>query len=421
MTRSPMQFHKRSPRHEFRALLTAIVMVLSAGLVSLTPLHAQMPDARAMSGIPRPVDDLPNGSVSVRVIKGDMTHDVPNQPVEMRGADPVKTVNTDADGRAQFDNIAPGTAVSFAAVVDGERLESQQFQMPPQGGIRMLLVATDPAQAAAAKAAAIPGEVVIGGESRFIIEPDEENVSVFYIFDIVNSQSAPVNPSKPFVLTLPSDAVGTTLMEGSSPLASGRGREITINGPFPPGATQIQVASQYPVGNGTVEVSQTFPVALQELALIAKKEGAMQLTSPQIERQQETVTEGTPVIIATGKGIAAGQPLSFTISGLPHHSFIPRNVTLIITGLILIAGAWALSRSASPEDLAAERKKLLARREKLFQDLVRLEHDHKRGKVGGAKYDARREELLQSLEHVYGALEEEGEGPGPATKTGVAA
>lgn len=399
----------------------AVALALSVGVTSSSRLHAQMPDARAMSGIPRPVDDLPNGSVSVRVIRGDMSNDVANQPVEMRGVEPPRTANTDADGRAQFDNIAPGTGVSFATVVDGERLESQQFQMPAQGGVRMLLVATDQAQAAAARAAAVPGEVAIAGESRIIIEPNDESVSVFYIFDIVNSGSAPVNPSKPFVLTLPSEALNTTLMEGSSPLASSSGREVTVNGPFPPGATQIQVAAQYPVGNGTIVLTQTFPANLQELALIAKKEGAMQLTSPQIERQQETVTEGTPVIIATGKGVAAGQALSITVSGLPHHSSVPRNITLIVTGLILIAGAWALSRSVSPEDRAAERKKLLARRERLFQDLVRLEHEQKRGKVGGAKYDARREELLQSLEHVYGALEDEDEGPGPATKSGVAA
>lgn len=402
-------------------LLTAVLLILACGPGVWSTLHAQMPDARAMSGIPRPVDDLPNGSVSVRVIRGDMTNDVVNQPVEMRGVEPPRTVNTDAGGRAQFDNVAPGTAVSFAAVVDGERLQSQQFQMPDQGGIRMLLVATDQAQAAAAKAAAVPGEVVIGGESRFIIEPNDENVSVFYIFDIVNNQKTPVNPSTPFVMTLPADAVGTTLMEGSSPLASSRGRDIVVNGPFPPGATQIQVAASYPLGNGTVEISQTFPAALQELALIAKKEGAMQLASPQIERQQETVTEGTPVIIATGKGVPAGQPLRITVTGLPHHSAVPRNVTLIIAGLILIGGAWALSRAASPEDLAAERQRLVARREKLFQDLVRLEHDHQRGKIGGARYDGRREELLQSLEHVYGALEHDDEGPGPASKTGVAA
>ena len=30
----------------------------------------QMPDPRQMAGIPRPVDDLPAGSVSVRLIRG---------------------------------------------------------------------------------------------------------------------------------------------------------------------------------------------------------------------------------------------------------------------------------------------------------------------------------------------------------------
>ena len=91
---------------------------------------AQMPDPRQMSGIPRPVDDLPNGSVSVRVIRGDMSHNLQNQPVEMRAGNTTRTVNTDAQGRAQFDNIDAGTPVKFSTVVDGERLESQEFAIP---------------------------------------------------------------------------------------------------------------------------------------------------------------------------------------------------------------------------------------------------------------------------------------------------
>ena len=116
--------------------------------------------------------------------------------------------------------------------------------------------------------------------------------------------------------------------------------------------------------------------------------------------------------------VAAGQPISFTISGLPHHSPIGRNVALVLAVVVVLAGVLLGGRTT--EDTGATRKHLVARREKLFQELVRLEHDHRRGKADGHRYTARREELLAALEHVYGALETEGS-PDPAGRSGVAA
>jgi hypothetical protein len=301
-------------------------------------------------------------------------------------------------------------------------LESQQFQIQPSGGVRLLLVATDKEAAAAAQAAAIPGQVTIAGDSRIIVEPSDDTVGVYYVLDIVNGAQAPVNPDKPFVFTLPADAINTTVIQGSSPLASNNGRVVTVAGPFPPGITAIQVGAEYPVGNGTVEITQAFPATVQDLIVIAKKEGDMKLASPQFQRQQETVTEGTRVIIGMGPTLASGQPMSLTISGLPHHSSWPRNLALVLAGAILAVGAWLAMRGGDADaDRASERKRLIARREKLFQDLVRIEQDRRRNKIDPARYAARREELLQSLEHVYGALDEDDAGPEPAKRTGVAA
>jgi hypothetical protein len=39
-----------------------------------------------------------------------------------------------------------------------------------------------------------------------------------------------------------------------------------------------------------------------------------------------------------------------------------------------------------------------------MQELVRLEQDHRRGKVDAARFAARREELIAALEGVYAAL-----------------
>ena len=64
---------------------------------------------------------------------------------------------------------------------------------------------------------------------------------------------------------------------------------------------------------------------------------------------------------------------------------------------------------------AAERKRLIARREKLFDELVRLEQDRRSGRGDERRYAARREELVAALEQVYGALDDDDDaGPGRA-------
>jgi hypothetical protein len=68
---------------------------------------------------------------------------------------------------------------------------------------------------------------------------------------------------------------------------------------------------------------------------------------------------------------------------------------------------------------AAERKRLVARREKLLTEVVRLEADHRDGRGPWAddrRYAARREELLTALESVYGALDGDDDGRGPGDR-----
>jgi hypothetical protein len=77
---------------------------------------------------------------------------------------------------------------------------------------------------------------------------------------------------------------------------------------------------------------------------------------------------------------------------------------------------WAATRPEDRTARAAERKRLLARRDKLFGELVRLEADHRSGRAGGARYTARREELVAALEHIYGALDCDDTTPEPADR-----
>jgi hypothetical protein len=384
-----------------------------------------MPDPKEMSGIPRPDGQMAAGSVSVRLIRGDLSNNITGHPVELHIGDKVQTLNTDDAGRAEFVGLPPGSTVQAVAVVDGERLESQAFPVQTQGGVRLMLVATDKEKerqkAEEAKLPPIAGQVVIGGDSRIVIEPGEEAVSVFLMLEIMNTARAPVNPPTPFLFDTPKAATSTTILQGSSPLATSTGNHIRISGPFPSGKTSVEIAMDLPLSDGAVSFSQTFPTTLESLVVIAKKSGDMKLTSPQLERQQDTAVEGTAVIIGAGGTIAAGHPITLALSGLPHHNSAPRRVALTLAAVVALAGVWMATRREDPATRVGERKRLVARREKLFQDLIRLEHDQRRGKVVGRRFEARREELLTALEQVYGALDSDDASPDPTGRAGLAA
>jgi hypothetical protein len=290
--------------------------------------------------------------------------------------------------------------------------------------VRLLLVATDKEKEARAaeeaKTPAVTGVVVLAGETRLVIEPDEESARVYYLLDITNNARTPVNPPTPFEFEVPSGALSVSVMEGSSPQARATGTRVQVFGPFPPGNTFVQIGYVLPLSGGTVDVVQAFPATIQQLGVIAKKIGDARLSSPQIERQQDMPASGQFYIAAAGGTVQAGQPVRLTLSGLPHHSATPRWVAVGLASAMLIAGVWFSTRTA-PDPRGSERKQLVARREKLFQELLRLEADYRRGKADPARYARRREELVGALEHVYGALDSDDTNPDPAGRAGIAA
>jgi hypothetical protein len=385
-----------------------------------------MPDPKQMSGIPRPVDDLPGGSVSVRLIRGELSNNITNHPVELHIGDKVQTAKTDEMGRAQFDKLPAGATLKAVAVVDGERLESQEFPAPSAGGIRLMLVATDKEKearaASEANRPAITGQVVLGGETRVVIEPSDEAVRLYYMLDIENTARAPVNPPSLFMFDMPAGAIGTALLEDSSPKASVNGGRVRVQGPFPPGHTFVQAVCELPVGSGSLEITQRFPATLDHLGVLVKKVGDMRLSSPQVTRQQDMPAQGETFIAAAGGAIGAGQPLTLTLTGLPHHSKAPQRITLSIAAVIVLGGIWlATGRPSDDSSRAAERKRLMKRREQLFHDLVQLESEHRRGRGDRTRFAVRREQLLKALEQIYRTLDTDDIGPDAPDRPGVAA
>ncbi|MDE3153482.1 MAG: hypothetical protein KGN76_00145 [Acidobacteriota bacterium] len=403
------------PRAASRLVL---VLGLLAGLAALLapPARAQtgMPDPRQMSGIPRPDDNTPDGTVVVRVIRGSFAYNAVGQPVRLVADDGTsKTIQTDQEGHATFTGFAPGVSVMAETDLDGEHLVSDKFPFPQKGGVILMLVGALPKGAASAAPApavkAVPGTVVLGPQSRIIMDPGDEKVELYYLLSIVNSRSEPVQPPGTLFVDMPKAGEGTALLEGSDPQATLSGNRVSIPGPFKPGQTIVQVGTVIPVTSGALTVHATLPIAMQELAVVVRQldNATVKFASPQATRQQEMSNAGQRYIAATGPAVPAGQTITLSLSGLPHHSKVPVTIALVMAIVIGVIGVWAVATAGGAVD-DTRRRRLQAQREKLFGELLQIEEQHAAGRLGADRYAARRGETMAHLERIYGQLEDEG-------------
>lgn len=399
--------------------MTVRVGVLAlAGLLAIAAGAVAQPDPRQMSGIPLPDAELNDGTVSVRVIRGQLSNNVPDQLVELRHGDIVEEATTDAAGRATFVTLNPGQQVQAATELDGVRIESLPFAAPGRGGVRLMLVGADPDRPVEP---APPGLVTFGGESFIQVEIVEESVEVYYVFDVSNPAQVAVEASESVVMELPPGAQGVTVLPGSSPRTSVDGRRVELSGPFDPGVTPLRIAYILPYSGDSLVIEQAFPVDWDAVLLSVEKLGAVDYVSRQVNRRVEVPSEtrgGTDYMLGSGPRVAAGAPFALELAGLPHHSRAPTNITLAIALAILGIGGWGAAAAPGPSAGDKGRDRLLARREALFMDLVKVERQHRAGKIGATKHKSRRAELFRALERVYQRLEEDA---APAIPTGTGA
>jgi len=387
------------------------------------PASAQ-PDLRSMSGMALPSPEMPDGTVSVRVVRGQITNNLANVPVELHGAGAVRSATTGADGRAQFDGVPAGSRVHAIATVDGARLESHEFEVPQKGGVRTLLAAqengvgaTEPPAASSASpspSAAAPAaggrELSLGGNSRVAMEFSDDVLQVFYLLEIVNPTRAAITPASALIFDMPTGAEGTTVLEGSTKQANAKGPRVTVTGPFPPGATPLQIAFRVDTTSTARTIEQKFPLPLDMVMFVVQKIGDMRVSSPQATRNQEAPIEAGMFVMGSGPGLAAGTPLQIHLAGIPHHSRVPAYLALALAIVLLAAGAWAAYSPGLARD--AERQQLARRREQGLSRLAELERQYRAGAIADGPYESRRAGLLAELEQVYGALDSAGDAGG---------
>lgn len=391
--------------------LVCMVMLPAAAM-------AQMPDARQMSGIPMPASDVPSGSVTVRLVRGDISNNIVGHRVELHVGARVQTANTDENGRAVFTGIEAGSQVRALAVIDGERLESQNFTLPQAGGVRLVLAAgVGPGTAGAARGPGgtgatggatppvAPGEIVFAGDSRIQIEFDDDTLEVFYLFDLVNPASTPIHPKTEMAFELPEGAEQAAMLEGSSTQATVRGRSVSISGPFAPGVTPVQLAfSLAPAGPDRILV-QKLPVTWARVQVVMTRAGLAKISSPQFANASEMADGGGAVMLGAGGALAANREMTLSLTGLPSRSHVGRYLALALAGLVLILGAYAAMSGGGASGDVARRAQLVERRDRLMADLVRVEEQYRAGVLVDVRYATRRAELVDQLERIYGELD----------------
>ena len=333
-----------------RNLILVIFLSLVALLVCGIPvrLHAQvaMPDPRQVSGVPLPDASVPAGTVSVRVIRGSFANNLSNIDVTFTVDGTARSIRTDDAGRAQLAGLRRGATVSANAVVDGEKLQTQTITIGDTG-VRFVLAAADPETTARAaedeRLAAGPaakGTVVLGEDTQFVAELNNDGLFFQYTIGVVNTARTPVDIGGPLVFELPKGARGVAMGETSTKQASANGPRVVVLGPFAPGTTTVDFRFELPYSGPTAHVEQPMPAQLPSFIFAAFKTGAMDVSSAQLARKQVVEHEGRPVIIAMGPAIAAGQSFAIDITGLPHPPRWPRILALGLASFIVCAGIW---------------------------------------------------------------------------------
>ena len=396
------------------------ILIAWCALALLAPVvaAAQMPDARQMSGIPMPSADVPAGSVSVRLVRGDLSNNIVGHPVELHVGASVQTMKTDGNGRSIFSGIAVGVEVHAVAVVDGERLESQPFGLPPEGGVRLVLVAGAAAPPASGGTSATgmvappvtgaaAGAVAFAGDSRIQIEFADDTIEVFYLFDLVNPGSSPVNPTPELTFQLPEGAEQAALLEGSSTQTVIRGRTVSITGPFAPGTTPVRLAFSLAPAGAQRAIVQALPAPWARVQVMMTRAGLAQISSPQFATAKEMAGEGQSLILGTGGTLGANQALAISLSGLPSRTHWGRYTSLALALLVLALGVYGAMSARTTSGAVARRAQLAERRDRLMAELVRVEEQHRAGSLDAARHATRHGELVDQLERVYGELDQQ--------------
>jgi hypothetical protein len=96
--------------------ICALVLVLALPVVAAAQ---QMPDPSLIHGRALPAPELPNGTVTVRVVRESIGNNIAGQQVTATAGSVTRTATTDSEGRAELTGLPNEGEVNYYNTVDG--------------------------------------------------------------------------------------------------------------------------------------------------------------------------------------------------------------------------------------------------------------------------------------------------------------
>ncbi len=366
----------------------------------------------ATAGVATTDPSLPAGRLEVSLFD-ESGAPIPNQPVLLGMVDKTNKIEvrhgkSDAAGVAHFADLPRGDGTGYAAVLEwhGMRLGTAPFPMPESGGAR--------AEIRALGHTSDPSVMTIGSGGRVIVQMHEDNLQFLEMFPLENHSDKMFDPSPGAIeIPLPQGFVSAEAQEGDRKIDVRQNHGMAVHGAFSPQRAILNTTAKnagqevvfgfvLPYHGDTRTFSQPMPNGIGTFTLITEQIPGLSVSGPGIGERQDRELGGRKYWVMPGEPIAPGGVLEFTLHGLPSTDSTGRTVAGILA-LMLIAGAFAFGRrpkgGARGVDVAAERERLVDRRESTFADLIALERAA-RDKGAPAPAD-RRKQLVGRLEQIY--------------------
>ena len=377
---------------------------------------------------------LPVGTieVSARDAQGTL---LPNQVIELGvvgagGQIEVKRQTTDKQGQTRFADAgkptappsetkpsptagAPhGVAAAVAMSVGSLRVGTDGFSIPDAGGVRVELRVPDRTND--------PSVVTVGEGGRIILQLRDDVLGFVESLPLQNHSEKIFDPGVGGIeVPLPSESTNAEGAEGEHKIEIRKGIGVAIHGVIPPRrATSVDPAQKspdevtfgfvLPLRGSTLDFEQRFPNGMGEFTFVSEQIAGLGIESPQITRRIDRDANGKKFWLWRGEPISPGGVLRFRVTGLPAVSNTGKVISAALAlGLLLAAIVFSRKPSStSAASRAGERERLIARREKLFSELLAHESNDSASKTAATK-DASvsaRKELVRKLENVYREL-----------------
>lgn len=310
-------------------------------------------------------------------------------------------VPIDFDVTSQYQGVFKGVPGSADAVYyvrakrGGNTYYSRPFQLTPsEGGYAEIDIAPR-----------LRYRFQMGGEV------DDNRIIFQGQFLLLNTSWFPYMPKGgKYIIDLPKGYKGETVHDGMDAVVKkARGRGFAWVGAIPPRGVSFSGAWLIPTDEGKIRFDLDLPNgAVASSVRIKNHEGMKVKLYGNTQGKMQEDRSGTKWFTLSNLNIPPGTAMVMDITGLPkppaYKKYLRWSAGFVVLA-ILLAGILGLawSRRGVPSAEAT----LTERREELLDELVTIERDHNSGDMNGADYSRRKAALIEELEIVYAALEQD--------------